>query len=351
MSNLVILARSPVIPAPQPRHSRTTTRHSGPSFVIPANVGIHKCQYPVMSATISNRFFLNSTCETVGVYPMIKYRLVSHYLATLIFLWLMGLSQTFAGEFPLFDAHVHYQEDIWQGIPPDDAIQRLKKQGIQRAIVSSTPADGAIKLFKQNPELVIPFLRPYRSPADRRDWYKNPDILKYVRSQLDSFDYQGLGEFHLFDSQVKTPAMQEILALARKNNLILLAHSDHETIDALLTAAPNQTLIWAHGGFDIDVNIVAKKLKLNRNLYIELSFREGITEQGLLVPEWRELLMTYPSRFLIGTDTYTGQRWLALPELTDHYQGWLKQLPRNVAEAIAYKNGERIAAQKPVRNE
>lgn len=282
---------------------------------------------------------------------MIKYRLLPYYLATIISLWLMGFAQTYAGELPLFDAHVHYNEDIWQAIPADDAIKRLKKQGIRRAIVSSTPANGAITLFKQDPGLVIPFLRPYRTPADRRDWYKNPDILNYIRSQLESFDYQGLGEFHLFDSQVNTPVMKDILALAREKNLILLAHSDHETIEALLTAAPNLTVIWAHGGFDVDVNIIANKLKQNRNLYIELSFREGITEQGVLTPNWRELFMTHPSRFLIGTDTYTGQRWLALPELTDHYQGWLKQIPRNIAEAIAYKNGERIAAQKPVRNE
>ena len=276
---------------------------------------------------------------------MIKYRLVLHYLASIIFLWLMGFAQTSAAELPLFDAHIHYSEDVWQAIPADDAIKRLKKQGIRRAIVSSTPAHGAIELFNQDPGLVIPFLRPYRTPADRRDWYKNPDILEYVRTQLESFDYRGLGEFHLFGSQVNTPVMKDILALARKKNLILFAHSDHETIDALLTAAPELTVIWAHGGFDVDVNIVSNKLKQYRNLYIELSFREGITEQGELTPNWRELFMTYPSRFMVGTDTYTGQRWLALSELTDYYQGWLKQIPRDIAEAIAYKNGERITAE------
>ena len=281
---------------------------------------------------------------------MNKYRLLPHYLATIIFIWLMGFVQTSAGELPLFDAHVHYSEDIWQAIPADDAIIRLEKQGIRRAIVSSTPANGAIKLYEQNPGLVIPFLRPYRTPDDRRDWYKNPDILNYIRSQLESFDYRGLGEFHLFGSQVNTPVMKDILALARKKNLILFAHSDTETIDALLTAAPNLTVIWAHGGFDVDVNIIAKKLTQHRNLYIELSFRDGITEQEVLAPTWRELFMTHPTRFLVGTDTYTGQRWLALPELTDHYQGWLKQIPPNIAEAIAYKNGERITAQKPVWN-
>ena len=195
---------------------------------------------------------------------MIEYRLLPHYLATIIFLWLMGFALTSAGELPLFDAHVHYQEDVWQAIPADTAIKLLKKQGIHRAIVSSTPANGAIKLYEQNPELVVPFLRPYRTPADRRDWYKNPEILEYVRTQLEKFDYRGLGEFHLFGSQVNTPVMQGLLALAKEKNLILYAHSDPETIDALLAAAPNLTLIWAHGGFDVDVSIIAQKLTQNK---------------------------------------------------------------------------------------
>lgn len=267
------------------------------------------------------------------------------YNILILGLWLLGINQSSASGLPLFDAHVHYSEDVWQAIPAENAIKRLKKHGIQRAIVSGTPADGAIKLFKQNPKLVVPFLRPYRTAEDRREWYTNPEILEYVRSQLEKFDYRGLGEFHLFGSQVDTPAMKGILELARKKNLILLSHSNHETIDALIAAAPNLTIIWAHGGFDVDVEIVTHKLKKYKNLHIELSFREGITENGKLTTEWKKVFTTYPTRFLIGTDTYTGQRWLQLPELTNTYQGWLKQLPRDIAEAIAYKNGERITAQ------
>ena len=280
---------------------------------------------------------------------MIKYRLALRQITAIIFLWLIFTFQTSANEFQLFDAHVHYNEDIWRTITAEDAIKRLKKNGAQRAIVSSTPAYGAIKLFKKDPKFVIPFLRPYRTPADRRDWFTNPDILEYIHSNLESFDYKGLGEFHLFGSQVDTPVMKGILALAKKKNLILLAHADHETIDALFTAAPTLTIIWAHGGFDVSLDVVTNKLKRHKNLYVELSFREGITENGILSPEWRKAFITYPSRFLIGTDTYSGQRWLGLPELTDNYRGWLKQLPRDVAEAIAYKNGERITAQNQVQ--
>ena len=271
---------------------------------------------------------------------------LSRYIfkAIIICLLVICVNPVSASEFPLFDAHVHYSEDVWQAIPPQDAIQRLKKHGIQRAIVSGTPADGAIKLFKQDPEFVIPFLRPYRTAEDRRDWYTNPEILEYVRSQLESFNYRGLGEFHLFGSQVDTPVMKGILELAKNKNLILLAHSNHETIDALIAAVPNLKIIWAHGGFDVDIDIITDKLKRYKNLYIELSFREGIVEDGVLTQAWRQVFTTYPTRFLVGTDTYTVQRWLQLPELTANYQQWLRQLPRDVAEAIAYRNGERVFA-------
>jgi len=261
----------------------------------------------------------------------------------LLCLSVITVTQTFASDLPLFDAHVHYNEAIWQKIPAEDAIQHLKKNGIKRAIVSSTPASGAITLFEQDPEFVIPFLRPYRSAHDRwGEWYNNPEVLEYVRSNLERFDFKGLGEFHLMDSQVDTSVMQGLLALAKKKNLVLLAHSNSETIDALLAAAPNLTIIWAHGGFDVDIDIIIHKLQAHKNLVIELSYREGITEDGRLTDKWRKAFMKFPSRFLIGTDTYIEQRWLELPDLTNHYQAWLAQLPGDISDAIAYKNGETL---------
>ena len=276
---------------------------------------------------------------------MTKHQLSLRYVTAAIStlcLSITFISQTLASELPLFDAHIHYSEDIWNAIPPANAIKRLKENGIRRAIVSATPAKGAIKLYKQDTELVVPFLRPYRTPDDRRDWYTNPKILEYVRSNLEEFDYRGLGEFHLFGSQVDTPVMKGILELAKKKKLILLAHSNHETIDALVAAAPGLTIIWAHGGFDVDIDVITSKLEKYKNLYIELSFREGITENNRLTPQWRKAFTTYPTRFLTGSDTYIGPRWLQLPELTGAYRGWLNQLPSDVAEAIAFKNGERI---------
>lgn len=270
---------------------------------------------------------------------MIKNTFYNSCYTIIITILIISSQNTAANELPLFDAHVHYSSDVWETIPPKRAINKLKRNGIRKVIVSSTPANGAIKLHNAKPDFVIPFLRPYRTSADRNNWYKNPEILEYVESNLKEFNYRGLGEFHLFGSRVNTPVMQGILKLAKENKLILMAHSNHETIDALIQAAPSLTIIWAHGGFDVDTQIITNKLKRYKNLYIELSFREGIMEDHVLSKQWLALFTAYPSRFLVGTDTYIPQRWLQLPDITQQYQEWLKQLPSDVAKAIAYENG------------
>jgi outer membrane protein assembly factor BamE (lipoprotein component of BamABCDE complex) len=50
----------------------------------------------------------------------------------------------------------------------------------------------------------------------------------------------------------------------------------------------------------------------------------------------------FPARFLLGTDTYTPQRWFYVSEYADWSRGWLQQLPREVAENIVFRNAETL---------
>ena len=47
---------------------------------------------------------------------------------------------------PLFDCHIHYSFDATEAYPPASAVKLLDQAGIGRAVVSSTPNDGTIKL-------------------------------------------------------------------------------------------------------------------------------------------------------------------------------------------------------------
>ena len=54
------------------------------------------------------------------------------------------------------------------------------------------------------------------------------------------------------------------------------------------------------------------------------------------------VFLRHPDRFLAGTDTWVTSRWEALPGSVAEVRTYLNQLPRDVAEKIAYKNAERL---------
>jgi hypothetical protein len=45
---------------------------------------------------------------------------------------------------------------------------------------------------------------------------------------------------------------------------------------------------------------------------------------------------------MLGTDTWVTARWEMLVEGMQAIRGWLRELPREVAEQIAYRNAERF---------
>ena len=45
---------------------------------------------------------------------------------------------------------------------------------------------------------------------------------------------------------------------------------------------------------------------------------------------------------MVGTDTYATGRWDAYGDLIEEHRRWLAQLPRDVAEAIAWGNAARL---------
>ena len=127
-----------------------------------------------------------------------------------------------------------------------------------------------------------------------------------------------------------------------EKELALHAHTDLAGIQGLLAQAPDVPVIWAHAGFDVPETTLRELLAGHERLYLELSFREGITEAGQLTPVWHALMTEFPARFLTGMDTYTGGRWVELPQLAAETRGWLNQLPEAVARAIARGNAERL---------
>jgi hypothetical protein len=219
----------------------------------------------------------------------------------------------------------------------------MEAVGIRHAFVSSTPTEGTERLYALDPIRVVPLLRPYRTPADRRDWYTDTTLVARLERQLDVIPYRGIGEFHIFGADASTAVMADMLRLAKQHGLFLQAHADEEAILRIAEQAPESVVIWAHAGFDVPVARLEDMLSRFPNLMLELSFRSDIAPDGTLAEAWRDLFIRYPERFMVGMDTYIASRWAELGELSAASRIWLQQLPADVARRIAFANAAELA--------
>jgi hypothetical protein len=234
----------------------------------------------------------------------------------------------------------------------------MQRNGVRAIIANSRPNDGTRSLA-QAPETrqagvtVVPFVRLYRNRADYGNWFRDESIYEMVQAELArgtaAGPYRGIGEFHLYESaNADGPVARKLMALAEEKELAVLAHVDDAAVDLLMVNTPSRgarvRFIWAHTGIGgTPVARVEQLLVRYPGLMGELSYRPGLTcDGGKLCPEWRQLLLKYPTRFLIGSDTWVNQRWQYYDDTMKAYRTWLGDLPPEVARRIAWDNGASV---------
>lgn len=242
---------------------------------------------------------------------------------------------------PLFDAHMHYNVEARSVLSPQQVIALWRQTGIRAVLATSRPNDGTLDLIVQNAKdiQIVPFLRPYRVQPDRHDWFSNPEIEAFVEGELKRGIYRGIGEFHIFGKDADAPFMAKIARLAKERGLWLHAHADDDAVERILRHAPGVKMIWAHTGMSTPLDKVEAMFAQYPSLVGELSYRMDVEQDGALNPRWRQLMLRYPNRFVVGTDAWITPRWAEVGSLAAFYRRMLGELPRDVAEKVAYRNG------------
>jgi hypothetical protein len=264
---------------------------------------------------------------------------------------------------PVFDAHLHYNAEAQQPHPVPDVLARMQRSGVRAIVANSRPNEGTRALADAKAQAaaagvtVVPFVRLYRNRADYDSWFRDDSIYDMVLSELArgtaSGPYRGIGEFHLYDSaNAAGPVAKKLMALAEERKLVVLAHVDDVAVDGLMQPTPSRgkavRLIWAHTGIGgVSAGRVRALFETYPMLMGELSYRPGLTCEGagngvVLCPEWKRLMLDYPDRFLLGSDTWINQRWQSYYDIFAQYRAWLGDLPPDVARKIAWDNGARL---------
>lgn len=126
--------------------------------------------------------------------------------------------------------------------------------------------------------------------------------------------------------------------------------------ERLLDHNPKAKIIWAHAGTDPLGTRVPKiqreLLRRHPNLYMSVRVSAGapppffaLDRALVLKPEWLALLRDFPDRFVLGSDFFhaagSAQRGPDEQGL-ENFQALLRQLPPDLAEAIAHGNAEKL---------
>jgi hypothetical protein len=246
-----------------------------------------------------------------------------------------------AAELPIFDAHIHYSQDAWEVVSPKEAIAILRKAGVIRALVSSSNDEGTQKLYAEAPDLIIPELRPYRRRGEISSWVRDESILTYLEERLKKYRYVAIGEFYVSGADADLLVVRRTVQLAKQHGLMLHAHSDADAVERMFRQDPEARILWAHAGFE-QPSRVREMMRRYKNLWADLAVRRDVAPNDQVTPEWREIFLEFPDRFMIGTDTYVPDRWNAVGSNASWARKWLAGLPSEVAERIAYKNGETV---------
>ena len=266
-------------------------------------------------------------------------------------LWPARAASTDPYRGPLFDAHLHYNEEAFSSVPPAEAFARMQRSGVRAIVANSRPNSGtqqlaaALPLARAAGVTVVPFVRLYRNRADYTGWFADETIHRMVLDELAAGTpagaYRGIGEFHLYDSaNANGPVARSLMQLAQQRDLVVLAHVDDVAIELLLRHAPRATLVWAHTGIGgAPVARVRALMNAHPSLRGELSYRPGLLEaDGQLSAEWRTLFEELPQRFMIGSDTWINERWSSYEALMQQARAWLGGLPPALATRIGWGN-------------
>ena len=247
-------------------------------------------------------------------------------------------------ELPIFDAHMHYKKPAWEPYPVEDVIELMDKSGVAMALVSSTPDEGTIMLWEYAPNRIVPELRPYHGSVGSSNWTDFEGMEDYLKDRLANYPHEGIGEFHIHSIRMwNEPLFKSIINMAKERDIYLHVHSDAEPIRWLYGLDPDVKIIWAHAGLGEPAQNIYKLMSEFPNLLADTSLREHsiLSRDAKLHPTWKKIIFEFHQRLMIGSDTWVNGQWDYYEWIIESNRAWLRLLPREIAENIAYKNAGR----------
>ena len=167
-----------------------------------------------------------------------------------------------------------------------------------------------------------------------------------MEARLKQYRYVALGEYHIYGADADLPVMRRVVAMARERQLFLHSHSDADAIERQFRQDPGARILWAHSGFEPPEKM-REMLRRHRQLWCDLAFRSEHATGGKVDAGWRAAFLEFPDRFMVGTDTFTPERWHYIPVHAASSRAWLASAPSATPSRRASRCSRRSPTTSP----
>jgi Amidohydrolase len=160
---------------------------------------------------------------------------------------------------------------------------------------------------------------------------------------------------------IDSPPIERMMSIANKNGGFVQIHSEDDDdsiaqIKHLANLFPNTSIILSHCLMTPNIQLVSDLFKVHPNVYCDLSARQPahfqnpdsenakrriIYSDSYADPNWINLIETYPTRFMVGSDTFKYD--IDFEKVISVIRnGLLSRLKTGTLELVAYKNAQKV---------
>jgi predicted TIM-barrel fold metal-dependent hydrolase len=302
---------------------------------------------------------------------MLLLRLV---LISFVSLSLYSVATVGAVERELYLIDAHSQVD--QTVDLNKVISLMDQAGIQYTILSAVAERSSgdiVRFSRQHPGRIIAAVRMKMRAYNEND----KKYYEALKREVESDNFNAMSEGMMYHAQkghryseiVVYPddeRVQTALRYALEKGWPFVVHIEFasrsirgrgkfmEQLEAMLVKYPTHPFAMAHMG-QLNASEVRRLIKSHPNVYFLTSRSNPVAANeanqpwvnmfkgDVLAPEWRELAIQYPDRFVISFDNVVPQNWgdFYLRQV-QYWRKALSALPPDVAHAIAHGNAERL---------
>ena len=278
-----------------------------------------------------------------------------------------------ANELYFIDAHSQVDHNV---VPLNKVISLMDSAGVRQTILSARgniKGKTLLKLSKESPGRITPAVRTKGKPYDTG----SKKYYELLKKQIATKQYHAIAEVLLYHAKKGNKApevivypddkrIQVALNYTIENSWPFVVHIEFASLHGekrkkfmrafkqMLNQHPEQPFILTHMG-QLSKNRCLRLIKNHKNVYFHTGWTNPVAVESSnqpwtnvfkgdrLAPEWKDLFIQYPNRFIFALDNVFAEHWSDFyRKQMNYWKRGLAELPTDVAHLIAHGNAERL---------